>query len=128
MQKFLWIKQVFPVRICQFTLWSVVQSAIADFGLSPTTAPTQQSAFQTNERTPKQASDWSRRSWESTSVCRDLNNRNTCFANPQIRQHPTMISVSIVQPSINLEFLCTYKNLKRWCFIYMLRLSAAMIS
>ena len=24
----------------------------------------------------------------------------------------TMVSVSTVQPSINLEFLCTYKNLK----------------
>ena len=26
--------------------------------------------------------------------------------------HTTMVSVSTVQPSINLEFLCTYKNLR----------------
>ena len=29
-----------------------------------------------------------------------------------------MVSVSTVQPSINLEFPCTYKNLKCLCILY----------
>lgn len=47
----------------------------------------------------------------SKVINRQLFHRKTVFHMKKL-SITTMVSVSTVQPSINLEFLCTYKNLK----------------